>query len=261
MGIDGALVEKQDLKRYEINKGSIFCICTKTDFLKALTEIAESGDHQTLLVEATGIAETSDIESFLDAPHLADSFEIAGNLCLVDAVDFTRVAAYLKPAKTQVYAADLLIINKCDRVEERILISLEKLLRTLNPDALQVKTEFGEINPNVLSTIQHRTCMNKTIEAPPADIIAVSLATDGPFERSKFYAKLEELKENILRLKGNIQFGEKLRFIECVGPIVTETDPCRQLANQHNNSSAFTVIAWKIDKKSLQDQLLSCVSN
>ena len=59
IGVDGALVEQRDLTRYEINKGSIFCICTKTDFLKALSEIVESGVHQTLLIEATGIAETS----------------------------------------------------------------------------------------------------------------------------------------------------------------------------------------------------------
>ena len=146
LGIDGALVEKRDLTRYEINKGSIFCICTKTDFLKALSEIAESGNHKSLLIEATGIAETCDIESFLDAPHLADSFEIASNLCLVDAVDFTRVAAYLKPATTQVCAADLLIINKCDLVDGTPLITLEKLLKILNPVALQIKTEFGIID-------------------------------------------------------------------------------------------------------------------
>ena len=114
IGVDGALVQQQDLKRYDINKGSIFCICTKTDFLKALTEIAESKCHQSLLIEATGIAETVDIESFLDAPKLKEIYQVKANLCLVDAANFTCVAAFLKPAKTQVQYADALIVNKCD---------------------------------------------------------------------------------------------------------------------------------------------------
>jgi G3E family GTPase len=259
LGVDGALVEKRDLKRYEINKGSIFCICTKTDFLKALTEIAANGHHAALLIEATGIAETCDIESFLEAPHLADAFEIAGNLCLVDAVDFTRVAAFLKPAKTQVYAADLLIINKCDRVNKAHRTRLRQLLQTLNPGAIQIETEYGKINPVVLNEIQHRTYLSKTMDAPPVDIMAVSITTDRPFDRSKFYAALEELKDKILRLKGNIEFESGVRFIEGIGPMVTEGHACRELANQNGNPSAFTVIAWQIDKGWLQERLLSCV--
>ena len=259
LGVDGALVEKRDLKRYEINKGSIFCICTKTDFLKALAEIAENGTHRLLLIEATGIAETSDIESFLDASHLANSFEIVGNLCLVDAVNFTQVAAYLKPAKTQVYAADLLVINKCDCVTDLQLTALCHLLQTLNPDAVQVKTQFGKIDPNVLHGIQHRVCRSQTIDSPPADIIAVSISTDKPFDRSKFYTLLEELKDNILRLKGNIDFGQGGRFIEGVGPMMTERDSCRELTAQNGTSTAFTAIAWQIEKELLKDRLLSCI--
>lgn len=258
LGVDGALVEKRNLKRYEINKGSIFCICTKTDFLKALTEIAENGSHRSLLIEATGIAETCDIESFLDAPHIADAFEISGNLCLVDAADFTRVAAYLKPAKTQVYAADLLIINKCDRVNEAQLVTLRQILSTLNSKAVQIETEFGEIDAAVLNNIQHQAYISQVTDAPPADIIAVSISTDKKFNRSRFYTALEKLKDNILRLKGNIDFGKEVRFVEAVGQTITETDPCQELANHHGNRTAFTTIAWKIDKDDLQSCLLDC---
>ena len=258
LGVDGSLVEKRDIKRYEINKGSIFCICTKTDFLKALTDIAENGHYGTLLIEATGIAETSDIESFMDAPHLADAFEIRGNLCVVDAVDFTRVAAYLRPAVIQVYAADVLIINKCDRVHKPVVRSLRKLLGILNPEAIQVETKFGKIDMGILQTIQHKTCTNKLKTSPPADIIAVSMSTDQPFERSRFYAVLEEFQEHILRLKGNIDFGQKVRFFEAVGPMVTEMEPCQELINQNENPTAFTVIAWQVEKEHLQDRFLSC---
>lgn len=258
IGIDGALVEKRDLMRYEINKGSIFCICTKTDFLKALTEIADSGEHVALLIEATGIAETVDIESFLDAPDLKERFRVKANLCLVDAANFTRVAAFLKPAKTQVQYADALIINKCDLISKEEGHTLKQILKSLNPDAGTVETTYGNINGDFLNSIRHRTHENKTIAQPPAEIIAVSISSDKVFDRQRFWDTLKDLKGTLLRLKGNIHFGDGSRFVELAGTKITETDPSEQLATQNAAATAFTAIAWNIDKDTLQKKLNRC---
>ena len=258
LGVDGALVKQRRFQCYEINKGSIFCICTKTEFLKALAEITEIGKHRTLFIEATGIAETCDIESFLDAPHIADAFDICGNVCVIDAVDFTRVAAYLKPATTQVYAADVLIINKCDQVDKLTLSGLRSLLNTLNPRAVQIETEYGQMAPEQLGRIQHQTNRNSIADTPPADIIAVSISVDKVYDRSKLYATLDEHKDRILRLKGNIDFGNGIRFIEKAGASISETDPCHELKKRSGVKTAFTVIAWDIKKDILQQLLTSC---
>ena len=42
IGVDGALVEAGDRPMFEINKGSLFCVCVKTDFIKTLKAIAET---------------------------------------------------------------------------------------------------------------------------------------------------------------------------------------------------------------------------
>ncbi len=258
IGVDGALVQQRDLTRYEINKGSIFCICTKTDFLKALSEIASAGIHKTLLIEATGIAETVDIESFLDAPDLKEIFRVKANLCLVDAANFIRVAAFLKPAKTQVQYADALIINKCDLVSDTERKTLNQILNRLNPDALTVETTYGKVDGDFINNVHHRTHSNRTIEQPPDDIIAVSISGDKPFDRQRFYETLETLKKNLLRLKGNIDFGEGSQFIELAGEKVTETRPSEELSKQNAAGTAFTAIAWNIDKETLKNQLSNC---
>lgn len=261
IGVDGALVEKQDLTRYDINKGSIFCICTKTDFLKALSEIVEIGEHQTLLIEATGIAETVDIESFLDSPNLKEIYRIKANLCLVDAANFTRVAAYLKPAKTQVQYADALIVNKCDLVSDDERAKLGQILDSLNPTAPRVETEYGQIEAGFLVATRHHTHEDKTLEQPPDDIIAVSISSEQPYDRQAFYQMLDNLKDHLLRLKGNIDFGDGPRFIELAGTKITETRPSEELTKQNNTKTAFTVIAWKIDKDILQKSITECVSS
>ena len=40
IGIDGSLVENADRPLYEINKGRSFWICTRTQFIKVVSEIA-----------------------------------------------------------------------------------------------------------------------------------------------------------------------------------------------------------------------------
>lgn len=258
IGVDGALVQRQDLKRYDINKGSIFCICTKTDFLKALTEIAESGNYDSLLIEATGIAETVDIESFLDAPKLKEMFQIKANLCLVDAANFIRVAAFLKPAKTQVQYADALIVNKTDLVSDAELDTLQKILSELNPAAPIVLTQYGRTGTDILNTIEHRIHEDKVIEQPPEDIIAVSISSGRPIDREAFYQTLDNLKGNLLRLKGNVHFGDEARFVELAGTAIAETQPSEELIKQNEAQTAFTVIAWKIDKDALREAFMGC---
>ena len=39
IGIDGTLVEGDDIDMMEISRGSIFCVCVKTDFIKGLYEL------------------------------------------------------------------------------------------------------------------------------------------------------------------------------------------------------------------------------
>ena len=59
IGIDGTLVENDDVEMLEISKGSIFCVCVKTDFIKGLMNIVSTIRPEVLLIEATGVANTS----------------------------------------------------------------------------------------------------------------------------------------------------------------------------------------------------------
>ncbi len=257
MGVDGALVERQDLSRFEINKGSLFCICTKTDFLKALAAIAE-GDHQAVVIEATGIAEPVDIESFLtNGPH-AGRFRLRGNLCIVDAANFTKIAAFLKPATAQVRWADAIIINKCDCASEDERHVLGKVLAELNPTAPRWETSFGNIEPAFLEGV-HRTARAEQLRpCAPEKIIAVSLTAGEPVDYAAFRTVLERLGEHVLRLKGNIAFTEGAAYVEIVCGRYSQKEPLKQLDEA---ATAFTVIAWDIDKDALIEAFSACGCN
>jgi G3E family GTPase len=254
IGVDGALVRRRELSRYEINKGSIFCICTKTDFLKALSEIAEQKRHSTVIIEATGIAETADIESFIEAEHLTDCFQIRANICLVDAANFTRVAAFLKPAVSQVRGADAIVVNKTDLISESERRQLRAVLSELNLRAAVIETEFGKMPADFLNGIRHTQHTQAAFDQPPAEITAVSICSQEIFDRAAFYGTVSQLKENLLRLKGHVLFPEGLRFVELAGTVLSETAPVQG----YEGSTALTAIAFKTDKQALADSLTAC---
>lgn len=256
IGVDGALVERQDLTRYEINKGSIFCICTKTDFLKSLTEIAERQQHRTVLIEATGIAETADIESLIEMGPLRGIYRVKGNICLVDAANFTQVAAYLKSALTQVRCADAIVLNKIDLAEEKEIYRLQTILAELNPRARQIRTQYGRMPSDFLREIVHQPAAQIAFEQPPVDIVAVSIGGTQIFQRDAFFTAIAVLKPNLLRLKGHVRFRDGLRFVELSGEQLNENNP----ANGYKGDSAFTAIAWKVDKEVVRNSFMSCTA-
>lgn len=258
IGVDGALVQRRELTRFEINKGSLFCICTKTDFLKALCDIAGSGKHQAVLIEATGIAEPVDIEHFLtEGPHTGN-FRLRGNLCIVDAAHFTQVAAYLRPAVSQVCWADGIIINKCDLVDAQQLKMLRTILETMNPNVPVMEAAFGKIEPSFLEHITHRSRRENLVLCAPEQIFAVSLSTNQAVSEEKFFSVLKNMKSSILRLKGNVAFDSGPVFVEVVCQSVNKRPVVREISSQHKAATAFTVIAWNTDKEFLRRQFEEC---
>lgn len=258
IGVDGSLIERQELTRFEINKGSLFCICTKTDFLKAMEQIVAAGTHQAMLIEATGIAEPVDIESFLTEGPNAGRFRLRGNVCLVDAANFTKVAAFLKPATSQVQWADAIVINKCDLAGDMERAVLRRVLAELNPAASICETSLGRIAPDFLEMLMRRPRRETLCPCAPEKIYATSFTANSPIDSAVFDKALTCLGDRILRLKGNVDFIDSPAFVEIVCGGQTRKEHQVRLSKQAGTSTAFTVIAWNIEKDALRKAFAEC---
>ena len=246
LGVDGKLVRSGDLPKYEINSGSVFCACTQSQVLAALSEIAGSRPADSVLIEATGVAETGDLEAYFDTPSLLGQFTIRANLCLVDGLSFTKVAAYMKAAQHQVVHADGLVINKADLVSEKELDRLASILSAMNPHAPRCTVAQGAVPADFLAAISHRRIRGR-LTAVAEEIVAATIHSDSPLDRGRFDRAIREFGPRLLRLKGNIDFGEGLRFVELAGDRVTEGPACSRLAA----TTAFSVIGWKTTREDL----------
>jgi len=253
LGIDGKLVAPGDYTKFELNKGSLFCICIKTDFIRTLETIAREVKPDLVIVEATGVADPCDLGQLVDSPHLKDVFRIDANICLADATGFTQVAAFLRTAKRQVMWADGLVINKCDLVPVADVETLKGILRELNPDAPQLTVSHGRIPESFLAQLTHRVRLAPIPEAPLAELASASLQTECPVNEAAFFAAIASLGGGLLRLKGMVCFSDRSSFVEVVNGRVTEKEPPAGLSG-----TAFTVIGWKVPKDELVAAFSRC---
>ncbi len=146
MGLDGTLVEGEDLDMIEISKGSIFCACVKTDFIKALHEIAHTVRPDIMLIETTGVANPSDLGRDLKLPIFGDAFRLRDKFCLVDAANFLDTYESFLAIEKQLAASDVFIINKVDLVEPETVERIKEIVRELNPEPRFYEAVYADVS-------------------------------------------------------------------------------------------------------------------
>lgn len=163
-----AALSRTEEKLIEMSNGCI-CCTLREDLLVEIQHLAEEGRFDYLLIESTGISEPMPVaETFTfgvgDGRALAEIAELDTLVTVVDAANFLAdiyssdslqkrgQAAAAQDQRTiadllidQVEFADVLVLNKSDLIEAEELGRLLALLENLNPYALKITSEFGEV--------------------------------------------------------------------------------------------------------------------
>jgi len=255
--IDKDLIDSKGEMIYEVNQGSIFCVCTRDQFIKALDSITtHSPTYDVAIIESTGIANTRDIGKYLNEAPLAGKLDIKQNFCLVDAVNFHKVFETLPAVKTQVEEASICVLNKSDMVKEQRLTELEEQLIELNPDAPVIRSEYGDIgfeaSLDFSSSWATRTELD---QAPPDNIVSVTLTAEGLMSLDKASAFLNTYNDSLLRAKGFLYTNKGPIYIEWVGnrlftrPGETGSDDVTRLV----------LIGYMLNEESIKDKFKNCI--
>lgn len=136
--------------------GSIFCTCLVGEFVSRLRNILQKQEDQSrpfegLIIEASGIANPSVIQTLLTETKLDDQFEIRRIISVVDPFTLPKLLHTLPNIKEQIMSADLVIMNKTDLVDNREVEALRKTIRELNTDCLIENSRFCALSVNPLS--------------------------------------------------------------------------------------------------------------
>lgn len=219
MGIDGTLLEGQDVDLIEITSGCI-CCTIKTDFSKAVQEIYDRVSPDFLVVEATGVAQPGEILDILLEPPLGEFSRLKNLVTVVDA-EFFKAREFLGPFyDNQIRLADIIILNKVDLVGEGGLREIRALIKGMNPGAVILPTQYCEVDPSLLLKPSETDEGARISGSAHQDhdhlsgFQTFSYENAHPMDRGKLTEFLDSLPPSLFRLKGWVRLTDNSAHLD-----------------------------------------------
>jgi len=227
VGVDGSLIDEQCEALFELNDGCV-CCSVREDLIEVFEQLLGrlSGiDH--IVIETTGLADPGPVMRIFDLPQIAEAMVLDGVVTVVDAAHIEASMDDVATCQEQIAYADLLILNKIDRVPRDTLALLETRLSGLNPLASIQLAEFGQVDIEMILQIGGRPLQDQ-VPAEPHEkhddhhhdeaIQPVVVEFEGDVDVVKLDLWLGELSRqndcSLLRMKGMLAVpGDPRRFV------------------------------------------------
>ncbi len=145
IGIDGPVLQGEDFDILEINRGSIFCICVKRDFIKALLKIASEVKPDLLILEPTGVANPGDLKSDFGLSFFNNRFRLLEQVCILDAEYFEETHGAFVSVEKQIASSSLFVINKVDLASRDKIERIKQVVRGHHPNPQFMESVFCDI--------------------------------------------------------------------------------------------------------------------
>lgn len=143
IGIDGELVSGQGADVVELPNGCI-CCTLKSDLRNQIRMIAEDYNPDRLIIEPTGVATIKNLTGILGSLSLEKYIERALIYVVIDAGMFQEILAQNRGfVETQLEMAQVIILNKCDKVSSQEINEILKTIRLVNASCQVVPAVFG----------------------------------------------------------------------------------------------------------------------
>jgi G3E family GTPase len=148
VGIDGTLLKDAGSEVVELPGGCI-CCSMKTDLLMTLRRIRDRFNPKRLFIEATGVADPAAIVDAFRDKDLAPHMKIQRVVTVVEPEFWENHDNFGTFFFNQLKGADLILLNKIDRIEvQDIPRYLEEIHSTI-PDSQVVPTRYCNVDPEV----------------------------------------------------------------------------------------------------------------
>lgn len=215
--IDGAELKKsgKDFNLLEINNGSVFCICLLGDFVRSLEKFIDEVQPEVLIIEASGLSDTTSIAEVISAGSLAEKIYLASNWCVVDSQNFVKVGLMKQRVFHQLRMADVVVINKTDLIETGT-DSIRAEIIKVNPFAEIKETSFCNIGFEPGNSAINKFYLGELKTMPRANVNSMVIKTGRKVSRSSLELFLNKWAPKAFRIKGFVNLKEgKTAAIQC----------------------------------------------
>jgi G3E family GTPase len=214
--IDGAELKKsnKDFNLLEINNGSVFCVCLLGDFIRSLEKFIDEYKPEILIIEASGLSDTTSIAEVISSGTLSEKIFLASNWCVVDAQNFAKVGLMKQRVFHQLRMADVVIINKTDLINGTEKIRAE--IKKFNPFAEIRETTFCDIDFKLGNSTINKFYFGELKAMPRPNVNSMVIKSGRKLSRISLELFLNEWAQKAYRIKGFVNLKEgKTAVVQC----------------------------------------------
>lgn len=252
----GGGLSRTEEKLVEMSNGCI-CCTLREDLLREVEKLAKENRFDYILIESTGVGEPVPVAqtfTYLDEEQGIDLSQFCRLDCMVTVVDaygfwhdYSSGESLLQRSQAvgegdmrdvvdllidQIEFCDVLIMNKCDLVDEEELAELEGVLRALQPRAKMIRASNGRVDPKeILNTslfdfeeasrsagwIREMESPAHTPETEEYGISSFVYERARPFHPERLMAWMESWPEEVVRAKGIVWLASRNKMAQSLG--------------------------------------------
>ena len=275
LSIDSRLLEGAEERAvFELTEGCVCCTVRDdlVDILNELSRRASPPEH--VVIEASGLADPVPVMQVFQSPQVRANYRLDGVVAVVNAEQLEADLNESEASREQLAYADLIVLNKTDRVPESGLAALEARLQRLNALARIVRAEHAQVpveealhlgGHDLESTLRQRASHRGDAAHHHHDdsISSVSVVADGDVDANVLDRWLSELvwrkDSQLLRMKGVLAVANQAqRFVFHGVRNVVDVEPGRPWGNEvRRNHVVF--IGRNLDAVELRKGFLACL--
>jgi G3E family GTPase len=214
--IDAALVAEVADEVIQLSNGCICCTINGDLYAAVERVLALTPPIDRIVIETTGLADPLPVGLTLLQTDLKSRCLLEAVVTVVDCANFALDLFASDAAMAQIVHADIVILNKCDLVDDEVAASLERRIAVIKPRARQIRAVFGRAPTAAILSVpeepavasqrdRHHAHAHDHILADGFSAHAVSI--NEPISAVRFQEWLNEgFPHTVFRAKGIIRF-------------------------------------------------------
>ncbi len=251
-GIDGEVFIAGGIEAVELPSGCV-CCTLKFDLITTIQKIAKKFSPERLVIEPSGVASPSAVLEALNSADIGGASVIG----IIDAVEFAELyesGMYGSFFKDQIENSDIILVNKTDLAEEALIAATERLVDSINPLAVLVRSVNAEISIPLPEAPMHRAIRPSNCHFH-FETVAFRTRTKMDFAAvSRIFNDIAGgIYGTVARAKALINTSEgPYRFDSVYGKV----DRCRFEKNV--TDSRIVIVGEMLDRQAMERALFSC---
>ncbi|WP_281638079.1 CobW family GTP-binding protein [Flavobacterium marginilacus] len=263
INIDATLVNGTFDSVYELTNGCI-CCSINNQLLEVLTRIHTlKNQPDNLFIETTGITDAGEIAANFVSFFVAEAFDLKKIITLVDAENILFYKDNNPEVQKQIVAADVVVINKSERVATEVLTQIKEFISSINPYSSIVLSNDGSLDRTILATenSQKAVAPNTLYKSESVHKIKTILyETDDFFDvlklKYELFKNMYLYYHQIYRIKGYVLTPDnEVALVQTTGKsVVIELSK-----NQTISKSQLVFIGKELELKTIERLLKSAI--